>query len=53
MLNQDLTEDPYPTWKAMETLVVKGKVKNIGVSKYVFLDDFKTTTYSTLYYTVH
>ncbi|KZS97365.1 Aldo/keto reductase [Sistotremastrum niveocremeum HHB9708] len=26
----DLTNDPYPTWKALEKLVDSGKVKNIG-----------------------
>ena len=31
----DLTENPFPTWQAMERLVEKGKARNIGVSKYV------------------
>lgn len=35
-----LTEDPYPTWHAMEKLVDSGKVRNIGVSKRVFLQIF-------------
>lgn len=30
-----LTENPYPTWQAMEALVAKGKARNIGVSKCV------------------
>jgi len=25
----------FPTWKKLEELVDKGKIKNIGVSKYV------------------
>lgn len=33
--NQELTDDPYPTWKKLEELVDKGKIRNIGVSKYV------------------
>ncbi|EEB91625.1 hypothetical protein MPER_09989 [Moniliophthora perniciosa FA553] len=31
--DKDLTENPYPTWQALERLVEKGKIKNIGVSK--------------------
>lgn len=31
----DLTENPYPTWQKLEELVGKGKIRNIGVSKYV------------------
>jgi aryl-alcohol dehydrogenase-like predicted oxidoreductase len=34
--NRDLTHNPYPTWQALEKLVEKGKVRNIGVSKCVF-----------------
>jgi len=33
-VNKELTEDPYPTWKVMEALVEKGKVKNIGISNF-------------------
>ena len=35
MLDRDLTDDPYPTWKKLEEMVDKGKIRNIGVSKYV------------------
>jgi aryl-alcohol dehydrogenase-like predicted oxidoreductase len=30
-----LTEHPVKTWKVLEELVRKGKIRNIGVSKYV------------------
>jgi hypothetical protein len=30
-----LTENPYTTWQKLEEMVEKGKVKNIGVAKYV------------------
>ena len=33
VLDHGLTEDPYPTWRALEAVVAKGKVRNIGVSK--------------------
>ncbi|KAH7927674.1 Aldo/keto reductase [Leucogyrophana mollusca] len=33
VLDKDLTADPYPTWKKLEEMVDKGKVKNIGISK--------------------
>ena len=32
-LIQDLTENPLPTWKKLEEMVDKGKIRNIGVSK--------------------
>ncbi|KAG7444157.1 uncharacterized protein BT62DRAFT_934332 [Guyanagaster necrorhizus] len=32
--NQALTDDPYPTWKKLEELVDKGKIRNIGVSNF-------------------
>ncbi|KAF5367760.1 hypothetical protein D9758_009844 [Tetrapyrgos nigripes] len=30
----DLTANPYPTWKKLEEMVEKGKVRNIGVSNF-------------------
>ena len=33
--DKDLTENPYPTWKKLEELVAKGKIRNIGISKCV------------------
>ncbi|KAG5641608.1 hypothetical protein DXG03_004645 [Asterophora parasitica] len=33
-LNEPLTVDPYPTWKKLEELVEKGKIRNIGVSNF-------------------
>ena len=33
-----LTENPYPTWKKLEEMVEKGKVRNIGISKYANLN---------------
>jgi hypothetical protein len=33
VIDEALTEDPYPTWKKLEELVDKGKIRNIGVSK--------------------
>ena len=35
-----LSDDMFPTWKKLEELVDKGKIKNIGVSKYVLQDTF-------------
>ena len=34
-VDEALTANPYPTWKKLEEMVDKGKVRNIGVSKYV------------------
>lgn len=31
--DHDLTENPLPTWRKLEEMVDKGKVRNIGVSK--------------------
>ncbi|KAI8986165.1 NADP-dependent oxidoreductase domain-containing protein [Trametes punicea] len=33
-LDKELTADPYPTWKKLEEMVDKGKVRNIGVSNF-------------------
>ena len=33
--DEELSEDPYPTWQKLEEMVDKGKVKNIGISKQV------------------
>ncbi|CAE6365031.1 unnamed protein product, partial [Rhizoctonia solani] len=30
----ELTENPLPTWKKLEELVAKGKIRNIGVSNF-------------------
>jgi len=35
VIDEALTENPYPTWKKLEELVDKGKIRNIGVSKWV------------------
>lgn len=40
-LDVKLTENPYPTWKKLEEMVEKGKVKNIGVAKYAAFLMFK------------
>jgi diketogulonate reductase-like aldo/keto reductase len=37
VLDEDLTANPYPTWQKLEELVEKGKIRNIGISKYVIL----------------
>ncbi|KFY40441.1 hypothetical protein V495_05426 [Pseudogymnoascus sp. VKM F-4514 (FW-929)] len=34
IINKALTEDPTPTWRAMESFVASGKAKSIGVSNY-------------------
>ena len=31
--DEQLSEDPYPTWQKLEEMVDKGKVRNIGISK--------------------
>jgi len=33
VIDEELTANPYPTWKKLEELVDKGKIRNIGVSK--------------------
>ncbi|KAG9081805.1 hypothetical protein FS749_007377 [Ceratobasidium sp. UAMH 11750] len=33
-INHDLTKNPLPTWKKLEEMVAKGKVRNIGVSNF-------------------
>lgn len=35
VVDWELTADPYPTWKKLEEMVDKGKVRNIGISKCV------------------
>ena len=35
LVDKPLSNDMFPTWKKLEELVDKGKIKNIGVSKYV------------------
>jgi len=39
-VDKPLSDDMFPTWKKLEELVDKGKIKNIGVSKYVLLRAF-------------
>jgi len=34
ILDRSLTEDPTPTWRALEALVEKGKIKHIGISNF-------------------
>jgi len=34
VLDVELTADPYPTWKKLEEMVDKGKVRNIGISNF-------------------
>jgi len=33
-IDEALTENPYPTWKKLEELVDKGKIRNIGISNF-------------------
>lgn len=33
VIDEALTMNPYPTWKKLEELVDKGKIRNIGISK--------------------
>ena len=33
VIDDALTENPYPTWKKLKELVDKGKIRNIGVSE--------------------
>ncbi|KAF8691877.1 reductase, partial [Rhizoctonia solani] len=33
-VDHELTENPLPTWKKLEELVAKGKIRNIGVSNF-------------------
>ena len=39
VLDIELTANPYPTWKKLEEMVDKGKVRNIGISKCVDLEN--------------
>lgn len=32
--DRELSDDPYPTWKKLEEMVEKGKVRNIGISNF-------------------
>jgi glycerol 2-dehydrogenase (NADP+) len=34
IINKALTENPIPTWRAMEKLVESGKAKHIGISNF-------------------
>lgn len=34
VLDEALTANPYPTWKKLEELVDKGKIRNIGISNF-------------------
>jgi len=34
LVDNDLTRDPLPTWRAMESLVASGKVRHIGISNF-------------------
>jgi diketogulonate reductase-like aldo/keto reductase len=33
--DEELTANPYPTWQKLEEMVESGKIRNIGLSKYV------------------
>ena len=33
VIDEALTANQYPTWKKLEDLVGKGKIRNIGISK--------------------
>jgi diketogulonate reductase-like aldo/keto reductase len=35
LLDYDMTENPVRTWKTLESLVRMGKIRNLGVSKFV------------------
>lgn len=39
-IDEALTANPYPTWKKLEEMVDKGKIRNIGVSKCVCVSRF-------------
>ncbi|KAL6300719.1 NADP-dependent oxidoreductase domain-containing protein [Sparassis latifolia] len=50
-LDPELTANPYPTWQKLEELVDKGKVRNIGISKYsMCMDRIKNLTANELKY---
>ena len=43
-IDEKLTMDVYPTWQKLEEMVDKGKVRNIGISKYAARFPEGTTT---------
>jgi len=48
IVEKPLSDDMFPTWKKLEELVDKGKIKNIGVCKYAFQATFICSRASTI-----